>query len=90
MDWLPASEGYVIAVTDAAEVLRSASREELAVLIRSFGRALAAYRDPIAAGEWWDRPAIPFHVVLQVDVDSSVSLRSWSDQGASLKALELP
>lgn len=90
MDWLPAGEGYVLAVADAAEVQSDALDVELGVLVSSFARARATYSSPVADGEWWDRPAIPFHIVLQADPDVPGSLKSWLDAGASLKALAMP
>lgn len=85
MEWLPAGKGIVIAVADAGQVLSDEPDVELRVLIRSFARAHASYASPIADNEWWDRPAIPFHVVLQASPDSSGDLLEWLDAGASLK-----
>lgn len=90
MDWLPVGEGYVVAISDAPDVLSNAPAAELSVLIRSFAQARATYSSPVADGEWWDRPALPFHVVLQADSDLSKALKRWQDAGALLKPLELP
>jgi hypothetical protein len=64
MDWLPMTVGIVILVFDAAEVLADAAEVELGVLVRLIETARRAYSEPVELGEWWDRPAVPFHVVL--------------------------
>lgn len=87
MDWLPTGQGVVIAVMDAADVLSDETDADLGVLVRSFMRAQATYARPVADGEWWDRPAIPFHVVLQCDPKSPKRLDKWLDAGALLKPI---
>lgn len=64
LSWLPA-ERYVIVVTDAADVLADESLDALHGLSAALLRAAETWAEPIARGESWDRPAIPFHVVLQ-------------------------
>lgn len=84
MDWLPTGAGLVVVVLDAVEVL-SESEVELDALIRSIEAAHSAYSQPIELGEWWDRPAVPFHVVLQsLPGDASVLGTRWQDHGATV------
>ncbi len=64
MDWLPMTAGIVIFVYDAIEVVADTPDVELAALVRSIEAARRAYSEPIKLGEWWDRPAVPFHVLL--------------------------
>ncbi len=89
MDWLPMNVGIVILVYDALEVLTDAAETELAVLVRSVGAAHSSYSEPIELGEWWDRPAVPFHVVLHsTNPKDSHALRArWQKAGAMIPAL---
>ena len=82
---LPVSTGIVVIVFDAGEVL-SHDPEAMGVLVRSLQRARQVYATPIDRGEWWDRPAVPFHVVLQLGRDQAAR---WEDVGASLLWFDL-
>jgi RNAse (barnase) inhibitor barstar len=70
LEWLP-SELYVITVINAGQLLSEcvSKRKTLLETILAVGEEWAA---PVELGEWWDRPARPFHLVL----DSSAE--SWS------------
>lgn len=84
MDWLPMTVGIVVLVYDALEVLADAAEAELAILVRSIEAARSQYAAPIELGEWWDRPTVPFHVVLHsTNPKDSRSLRAaWRKAGA--------
>lgn len=62
LDWLPA-DLYVIAVVNARSLLAQEPVERASMIrtLEMVGREWAA---PIELGEWWDRPAKPFHVIL--------------------------
>lgn len=93
MDWLPTNVGIVILVYDAVEVLADAAEAELAVLVGSIEAARGSYAEPIALGEWWDRPAVPFHVVLHSPnpKDSGALRARWQKGGiAALELTDLP
>jgi hypothetical protein len=86
MDWLPATVGIVVLVQEAAEVLSDADDVELTVFARLIESARCAYSVPIALGEWWDRPAVPFHVVLHSSPADSATLRGrWRKAGAAIR-----
>ncbi|WP_265338698.1 barstar family protein [Cellulomonas gilvus] len=88
MDWLPLQVGVVIVVVDAVEVLSDDLAAQLATLVRVITRASETYAEPIDSGEWWDRPPLPFHVVLQVREDEEALLRRrWGASGAALSVL---
>lgn len=91
LSWLPPQSGYVLVVTEPGEVLADAgSVDDLAWLVRSLTRAQAEWASPVDDGEWWDRPAVPFHVVLQCAADERSSTRDrWVAAGAELVALPL-
>lgn len=89
MDWLGADRGVVVLLLEPEQVLRDAPAVELEVLIRMIAHAAEAYGVPIARGEWWDRPAIPFHVVLSAPGTLELVRNRWESAGASLDELEL-
>ena len=64
LEWIPGT-GYVILVVDALQLLAREEQSDLVTLLRSMANAAEGYAGPIARGESWDRPAWPFHVVLQ-------------------------
>jgi hypothetical protein len=85
MDWLPMSVGIVIVVLEPGDVLADAPDVELRALVRAVGHAADAYAQPVESGEWWDRPAVPFHVVLQSPTaDAEVVRVRWENQGATI------
>ena len=59
----PVQGGIVLVVTEAEEFLRKepSGRAAFSEVAANVQRELS---EPIASGEWWDRPAVPFHVVL--------------------------
>lgn len=89
MDWLPMNVGIVILIYDALDVLAEAAETELVALVRSIEAARSSYSEPIKLGEWWDRPAVPFHVVLHsASPNDSRALRTqWWKAGATILGL---
>lgn len=88
MDWLPSRAGIVVVVLDAVEVLADEPDVELGTLVRSIAYAGETYAEPIDSGEWWDRPAVPFHVVLQAGTGEEALVRSrWGASGTRIYAL---
>lgn len=89
MDWLPLRVGVAVVVVDATEVLSDEPAAELTTLVRTIVRASETYAEPIDSGEWWDRPPLPFHVVLQVPGHDEAPLRTrWGAAGAVLSVLD--
>lgn len=83
LSWLPPREGYVIVVNHPGEVLADAGAGALSWLVASLARACKEWAHPVELGEWWDRPAVPFHVVLQPAVgDAAATTQRWADAGA--------
>jgi hypothetical protein len=64
LETLPAGEGYVVTITEPDQVLADEGSDALAWLTSSLASAAEQWTRPVELGEWWDRPAIPFHVVL--------------------------
>jgi hypothetical protein len=83
LDWLPGGAGTVVLLVEPGEVLVDAHEAELGAFVRAIVHAATTYAGPIDRGEWWDRPAVPFHVVVSVLPDEAESLRRrWSGAGA--------
>lgn len=74
LDWLPGA-GYLLLVRDAEQVLLDEPADRTAALLRTLEAAAAEWAEPVALGEWWDRPAVPFHVVLQTAPAGAAELR---------------
>jgi hypothetical protein len=88
MDWLPMHVGMVIVVLDPAEVLADAADVELSALVRTLTHAAETYAQPIESGEWWDRPKVPFHVVLQAGPADVAAVRArWHGAGTDVADL---
>lgn len=83
MDWLLMNVGIVVVISDAQDVLADADDAELRVLVGAIVHARDTYSQPIECGEWWDRPAVPFHVVLQSSPADMAAVRArWQAAGA--------
>jgi hypothetical protein len=90
MDWLPMNFGIVAVVLEPGDVLVDASDVELGAFVRAIGHAAEVYAQPIEAGEWWDRPAVPFHVVLQSRPADAVNVRAhWAKAGVAISAFNV-
>lgn len=81
LGWLPRTHGFVLVIVDAGRVLE-AEPDLLRVFVDSLVRAADEWSRPVAEGEWWHRPAVPFHVVLPVE--SPPALERWRMVGAQV------
>lgn len=82
LETLPAGEGYVVTITEPDQVLADEDAAALGWLVRSLTSAAEEWAQPVELGEWWDRPAVPFHVVLAGDpAQIERAARRWSDAG---------
>jgi hypothetical protein len=80
---LPTGAGFVVVVVDPDEVLIDAGNEALAWLLHTLESATAVWGQPVELGEWWDRPAVPFHVVLAGQHDDlKIAADRWAAAGA--------
>ncbi len=81
LETLPAGEGYVVMITEPDQVLADAEAA-LGWFVRSLESAAGGWRQPVELGEWWDRAALPFHVVLAGEHDAvERAARRWSSAG---------
>ncbi len=79
LEWIEPHSGLILLVYEADQVLTE-STNDLPSLVRTIERAHSVYSQPVNDGEWWDRPALPFHVVLQLPV---AELDRWIEAGAT-------
>jgi hypothetical protein len=86
----PPGRGFVVLIVKPDEVLADAPARELEWLVRALNSAADEWGRPIELGEWWDRPAVPFHVVLDVGGPSgSAARKQWSRVGAEMQVLPI-
>jgi hypothetical protein len=88
LEGVPRGAGFVILITEPEQVLADASSETMVWLVNSLRGAAREWSEPIALGESWDRPAVPFHVVLACAPETvgEATLR-WAAAGADLAPL---
>lgn len=76
--------GLVVLLTEPDQILADEPVESLSWLIWTLEAAAVEWGMPIALGEWWDRPALPFHVVLAGDGPTIADSTSrWGAAGLS-------
>ena len=56
LEWLPREAGYVLVVTDPAEVLQECPAD-FEVLVRVLGDTVTEWATPIETGAWWEFPS---------------------------------
>ena len=66
LEWLPRGSGFVFVVYEADQVLADAPAQVFATFEKVIHRACDEFSEPIDDGESWDRPATPFHLVIQL------------------------
>lgn len=82
LEGLPVGKGYVLVITEPGEVLINAAHTDLVWFVDSLKAAAIAWARVIQLGEWWDRPSVPFHVVLAGErEDLKAAVRHWSAAG---------
>lgn len=87
LDWLPYRPGVVVVMYDAEQVLQDAHPAELGTLVASLSSAAQEFGEPVADGEWWDRPPVPFHVVLHGATPDGFA--RWRAAGAEIAPLTI-
>lgn len=83
LETLSAGEGYVVTIIEPDQVLVDAGVEALRLLANSLESAASEWSQSVELGEWWDRPAIPFHLVLAGEREPiELAARRWSAVGS--------
>lgn len=86
----PPGRGFVVLIVKPDEVLADEPARELEWLVRALEEAADEWGRPIVLGEWWDRPAVPFHVVLAISGPRGTeALERWSRAGAEVQLLPI-
>lgn len=84
LEGLPRGEGVVLVITEPALVLADAP-SELPWFVDALTVAANEWAQPVDLGEWWDRPATPFHVVLASAPSSfEVAHERWRAAGGTV------
>jgi hypothetical protein len=86
LDWLPVRPGVVVLIYQADQVL-IADPAELRTFVQTLSSAAEQFGRAVNDGEWWDRPAVPFHVVLQGTRPEE--FERWKTVGVDPRPLEL-
>ena len=73
LSWMPAG-GYVVAIRDSAVMLSRDDVKKFHTLVNILGNVAQEWSAAVAQGEAWDRPAKPFHVVVQTLPDDTTKL----------------
>lgn len=60
---LTPGNGIALIVTEPDQLLFDTPADEMRWLRRALEAAHGSWARPIGRGEWWDRPAVPFHVL---------------------------
>jgi RNAse (barnase) inhibitor barstar len=77
--WLPGF-AYVLVIYQSRYLLQKEEESKTASFVRVIESAAKEWAAPISLGEDWDRPAIPFHLVLQETPDNLPLLRTRFQQ----------
>ncbi|MDQ0276592.1 hypothetical protein QO003_000895 [Arthrobacter silviterrae] len=84
MQYFPFGHGIVLLISRADEIL-SQEPESLSIFFQILKDASDTYARPIERGEWWDRPAIPFHVVFHTQPGVGQQfVNTWRDAGLKI------
>jgi RNAse (barnase) inhibitor barstar len=70
LEWLPGTS-YVVTIKNPHRILELCPQER-PLLVRVITKVAIEWAEPVIAGEDWDRPSIPFHLVAH-----------WGDSGSS-------
>lgn len=86
---VPRNRGIVLIISDPEDVLRDGDRLDLAWFVKALRRACRGWNEPVEDGAWWDRPPVPFYVVIAAPTDVlDATVRLWSSLGADFDALQ--
>jgi len=88
LSWMPA-DAYLLVVVDALRLLDDEPEDRFEMFVDVMVRAAKQWATPVAVGEVWDRPAVPFHVMFEVEPATREALRArFAAVGAELTPWE--
>lgn len=84
LEWLKAPHtGFILSIYEADRAFEK-DPEVLGLFVKVLQSAVVAYGEPIELGEHWDRPPIPWRVILHTHHDAG-DLARWTEAGAGLR-----
>ena len=87
LSWLGGS-AYAIVIAEGECLLAEEPARELTQFVDLIEHVAAEWAEPVALGEAWDRPAVPFHLLLRLDrKESDVARAERLRLGTELKEL---
>lgn len=89
LDWIPPGKGYVLIITEPDQVLADEPQASLGWFIDALSTAADTFAQSIDSGEWWDRPPVPFHVVLAGTGDVLQAALRWAGVGFTSTAVSV-
>lgn len=85
---VPRNRGIVLVISDPGDVLRDGDHLDLAWFVDALQIACNRWSEPVEDGAWWDRPPVPFHVVVAAPTGVlDATVRLWSSLGADFDTL---
>ncbi|WP_369744483.1 barstar family protein [Paenarthrobacter sp. AMU7] len=91
LDWMLPVTSLALLIQDAEQVLADENPDQLQIFVSLLRNAISTFAEAVELGEVWDRPPIPFHVVLQADPKAAaVASQRWETAGGSLMLLNVP
>ncbi len=74
-EWIPA-DAYILVIEDAQEVLSTENGDGMAAFLRTLQNVGDWWSKPIVDDDRFNRPAIPFHVLLHVSTINSACIQA--------------
>ncbi len=65
LEWFP-QDFYIVLIEDFDKIFFDVEYNEINTILSILLEASEEWSQPIELGEWWDRPAIPFHTIIEV------------------------
>lgn len=72
---------YVVVIDRASQLLVAEPSVETVRFVQLVQRVASQWAQPVSVGEDWDRPAIPFHLLLHDSPDQCETVRGQFDSG---------
>jgi len=89
LDLGPVRDGIIIIISEPDKVLCDGERSALRWFVEEMRDACVVWNSPVEEGQWWDRPPVPFHVVIAAPTAVlELTERLWATLGAEFDRLE--
>jgi hypothetical protein len=89
LEWLPGF-AYAAVIDQAFHLLEREPEEKLKIFVDVMQNVAREWATPVDDGEYWDRPEVPFHILLQASAEQIPALKSrYRSIGVVLADLEM-